>query len=130
MSDRLLWFSCGSGVWDPSNNKFSRCAVVIHVADFFKPSCSPEFDQLGNCVAAVEPFSNFLVGNLFFFHLIDRYVQHSTETSVMADFELAAVFFLQRPAFAAPEKEVYYDGVVNPESQVNWDFVVPEDISV
>jgi hypothetical protein len=48
----------------------------------------------------------------------------------MADFELAAVFFLQCPAFTAPEEEVYYDGVVKLESQVNWDFVVPEDISV
>jgi hypothetical protein len=48
----------------------------------------------------------------------------------MADFELAAVFFLQHPAFPAPEEEVFYDGVVNPESQVNWDFVVSEDISV
>ena len=66
----------------------------------------------------------------FFFYLVDRDVQHSTETSVMADFELATVFFLQCPAFAAPEEEVYYKGVVNPESQVNWDFVVPEDISV
>jgi hypothetical protein len=52
------------------------------------------------------------------------------ETSVMADFELVGVFFLQRPGFAAPEEEVYYDDVVNPESQVNWDFVVPEDILV
>jgi hypothetical protein len=60
----------------------------------------------------------------------DCAIQHSTETSLMADFELAADFFLQRPAFAAPEEEVYYDGVENPESQVNWDFVVPEDILV
>jgi hypothetical protein len=40
---------------------FPRCAVVIHVADFFKPSCSPEFNHLGNCVTVVELFSNFCV---------------------------------------------------------------------
>ena len=49
---------------------------------------------------------------------------------MVADFKFAAVFFFDRPAFAAPEEEVYYDGVVNSKSQVSWDFVVSEDISV
>jgi hypothetical protein len=48
----------------------------------------------------------------------------------MADFEFAADFFSQCPAFAAPEEEVYYNGVVKSESQVNWDFDVPEGVLV
>ena len=48
----------------------------------------------------------------------------------MADFEFAAVFFFQCPAFAAPEEEVYYDGVVDPKPQFDWDFVVSEYIFV
>ena len=48
----------------------------------------------------------------------------------MADFEFAAVFFFEGPAFAAPEEEVYYDGVVDPKPQFDWDFVVSEYIFV
>ena len=49
---------------------------------------------------------------------------------MVTDFEFATIFFFEGPAFAAPEEEVDYDGVVEPKSQVGWDFVVSEYVSV
>jgi hypothetical protein len=92
VSDRLLWFACGSGVRSPGDDEFSWCAVFVHVADFFEPSCSSEFDHLGDCITVVELFSYFFVCNFFFFYLVYRNVQHSAKASMVADFEFAAIF--------------------------------------
>ena len=61
MSDCLLWFSGRSSVWYPCDDEFSWCTGVVHVANFFQPSCSPEFNHLGQGVTVVEFFSNFFV---------------------------------------------------------------------